>query len=405
MDDIKEILTGLAGDFGQFRAKNDALTRGLAQRLDEIESSMEGLSTGGTLGRPGRHKPAHQVLFTDSGDKCLLLPRETKISDVLDLASQDKCPIDYSRWASALVLGERCGDSEAIAYLKEQKSLSTTTSGVPVPSTVLAEWIDNLRAQSVVFRAGAQTLTMPTKVVSAAAIVGDPAVGWHAEGGSISAGDPSLVIRSLTAQTLVGRTQISFEASQDVVDIGRQLGRVYTQAMAAELDRVALGGSGSGEPAGISVTSGRATIAAVGTPTDYSDLVAGVGLLLANNLSEDDVTAIVYSPSLWTQYGNLKTGLTNDNTPLGFPDAIGKIPRFVTSNTPGYASSPQSETIIVGDFRDLVIGIRMEAAVRVLDTTTSYASNLLLEVIGVMRADVMVRRPKSFCTLEGVTSA
>jgi hypothetical protein len=58
----------------------------------------------------------------------------------------------------------------------------------------------------------------------------------------------------------------------------------------------------------------------------------------------------------------------------------------------------------MGDFRDLVLGVRREASVEALKLT-SYASNLVLEFVGYLRADYMVRRPSSFVTLEGVTPA
>jgi HK97 family phage major capsid protein len=379
-----------------------------SERVDSLQSRIEELEAlqvvGGNFVPTRRKTPAHQVVYTQDGQKCYLLPRDTEFAEVCDQPVND-CPISYERWVGALVLGEACHDKEALDVLREQKSLVTTTTGIPVPNTTLPIWIDNLRAQSVVFRAGAQTLTMPTKSVTAGAVTADPSVGWHTEAASISAGDPTMAARTLTAQTLVGRTQISFEAGQDVADIGEQLGRVYTRAMAAELDRVALAGTGSGEPTGIASTAGRSTIAAVGTPTDWSDIVSGVGTLLGNNLAEDDVTGIVISPTVWTVYAGLKTGITSDNTPLRKPPAIESIPIFVTSNAPGVGSSPENQTIIVGDYRDLVVGIRTEAFIRLLDGTTNFASNLLLEVVGVMRADIMVRRPASFCTLEGVTTS
>jgi len=49
----------------------------------------------------------------------------------------------------------------------------------------------------------------------------------------------------------------------------------------------------------------------------------------------------------------------------------------------------------------LVLGVRREASVEALKLTT-YASNLLLEFVGYLRADFMVRRPASFVTPEGV---
>ncbi len=278
LENLNSSVDELADAVHTFKQSAQEKTDVLQERIELLEA-LEAVG-GGSFGKGRRQQPAHQVVYTQDGQKCYLLPRDTKFADVCDRPVND-CPISYERWVGALVLGEACHDKEALDVLREQKSLVTTTTGIPVPSTTLPIWIDNLRAQSVVFRAGAQTLTMPTKSVTAGAVTADPSVGWHTEAASISAGDPTMAARTLTAQTLVGRTQISFEAGQDVADIGEQLGRVYTRAMAAELDRVALAGTGSGEPTGISNTSGRSTITTIGTPTSYSDLVSGVGVLLA----------------------------------------------------------------------------------------------------------------------------
>jgi hypothetical protein len=42
--------------------------------------------------------------------------------------------------------------------------------------------------------------------------------------------------------------------------------------------------------------------------------------------------------------------------------------------------------------------------VRILDSTTSYAGNLLIEIVGVARVDVVALRPASFVVLEDVTT-
>jgi hypothetical protein len=65
-------------------------------------------------------------------------------------------------------------------------------------------------------------------------------------------------------------------------------------------------------------------------------------------------------------------------------------------------TSPQSvTTVFLGDFRDLLLGVRMESSIEILKLST-YATNLLLEFIGYARVDFCVTRPASFCTLEGV---
>ena len=74
----------------------------------------------------------------------------------------------------------------------------------------------------------------------------------------------------------------------------------------------------------------------------------------------------------------------------------------MTNHDIGSQSSPQTSAIVLGRFSDLVLGVRREASIESLKLTT-FASNLLVEFVGYLRADYLVRRPASFVTLEGVS--
>ena len=78
---------------------------------------------------------------------------------------------------------------------------------------------------------------------------------------------------------------------------------------------------------------------------------------------------------------------------------------LVTSNVAGSAaqSPPTTTNIYLGVWRDLVLGIRREASIDVLRLDT-YASNLLLEFVGYLRADFLVRRPASFAKVSNISA-
>jgi hypothetical protein len=50
------------------------------------------------------------------------------------------------------------------------------------------------------------------------------------------------------------------------------------------------------------------------------------------------------------------------------------------------------------------VGVRLNPTIRILDDTTSMASNLLVEVIGVARVDILAVRPASFVRVTGPTA-
>jgi hypothetical protein len=105
------------------------------------------------------------------------------------------------------------------------------------------------------------------------------------------------------------------------------------------------------------------------------------------------------------QYAKEIKQMTTAKTPLARPRAIENMEFLVTSNVAGdNTSSPLvPTTIYLGDFRDLTVGIRREASIDQLRVTT-YASNLLIEFVGYLRADYVARRPASFHTIEGIAA-
>jgi len=212
-------------------------------------------------------------------------------------------------------------------------------------------------------------------------------------------------LRTLTATTLACRCTASLEVTQDCPDFGAQLMREMTRAMAVEVDRVGLEGSGSSpEPRGILNTSGRTSTTNIGALTDYSKIISGLGTLLGNNNDLAQISKYaVMAPVAWTQLENLVTGLSGDKTQLRRPQSIANMEFLVTSSVKGNAAaSPQvKSTVYLGDFRSLTLGVRLESAVEMLKLT-SFATNLLIEFVGYLRCDYVVTRPTSFHTLEGI---
>ena len=112
------------------------------------------------------------------------------------------------------------------------------------------------------------------------------------------------------------------------------LSSVMAKAMARELDRVGLVGTGTPpEPKGIFGTSGLNTVTAVGALTDYSKLLQAVALLLADNVPIDVATrSFIMSPSIWNKFESLATGITSDKTQLPRPRSL-EASNFLVSHS------------------------------------------------------------------------
>lgn len=259
-----------------------------------------------------------------------------------------------------------------------------------------------IKEAMVLEAAGMTTVTMGARTVTSSRIVSDPPVAWRAEGGQLNAGDPTLELHQLVANSLAVRVQATAELAQDLPEFGSQLLNVMGRALAQEIDRVGLFGTGlNNQPKGIVNTSGINTVAAVGTPTNYYHPVLGMQKLLEANVPlEFAERNAIMSPRTWASYENL---YATNGQPMLRPKALERTIFRPTTSVPDNLGTGTNESkIVMGDFRDLVLGVRMEASVEALRLQT-FAEKLTLEFVGWTRVDFLVRRPSSFVVLEGLT--
>ncbi|WP_405243816.1 phage major capsid protein [Lentisalinibacter salinarum] len=401
LHEIKELVDNIADDWKAHREQQEVEQKALRQQVDELEAALElAANTGGGSFGKGTAAKRYREIWTPDGEKAFELRGKDRFSDIP--AFRGKSEVGIDRLFGALVFGSDSGDKEAVEAAAELKSVGTGTSGITLENTVASQWIDMVRAQSVLFAAGGRSVSMPTQSLSYIHTTSDPTASWRSsEGASLSATDPGFAARTLTARTLAVRTQISLEGIQDVPQAGSQMAQQLAAAMAAEIDSAAFIGS-SPAPTGIHNMSGVGKVTSVGTPTNWDEIVSGVTAFLNANNALDDLTGIVMHPNVWDVYAKLKTGISSDNTPLELPPAIANVPRYVSTGADEVAS-PEDYHVTLGNFSDLLVGFRMNPTVRILDQT-SYASNLLIDIVGVLRADVVALRPASFVVLEDVTT-
>jgi HK97 family phage major capsid protein len=384
------------------KARLDALEGGgapagdvaaLRERIEELEARA---GSPGATGKPAATPRAWKV-YNVGDEQVYELPARTRMADVIRPAKA--APVSLERWLAAAMLGEQCRDREAVQYARDiQAGLTTGTTGVQVPTEFVSQWIDNLRDLMVLSRAGISTVTMLEKTQTHSRVLTDPTAGWHAEEASITATTPTFELRSLVAKTLVARVQGSVELAQDSPDFGAQLLAVMGRALAAEIDRAGIRGTGGTQPQGVIGTSGVNAITGVGVLADYDKFVDALALLWGQNVPEERVGPFLISPPVAKKLRKLKTGISSDKTTLQPPPGL---PPFLVSDTLDNHASPASSSAAVGLWADLVLGVRREASLEALRLTT-YASNLQVEYVAYARLDFLVRRPVAFTTMTGI---
>lgn len=309
--------------------------------------------------------------------------------------------LDFGKYVRGIATGD-WRDAEL-----EQRAMAEGTGsagGNLVPTFLGAELIDLARNETVCLQAGAQVVPMETSVQNVAKWAGDATVAWRSENAAITPTDSTIGLIQLKAQSLSCLTQVSRELVEDATaggSVGDAIKAAFAKSFAVKLDYAALYGSGTvPEPRGIKNTSGITTssMGANGAAlTNWDPIVDAVGGLQDNN---ETPNAIVMAPRSQRSLGKLKDTQNRYLTPPTILDGIGQ---YVTNQVPinlTQGSSNLASDVIVGDFHQLIIGVRTQLTISVL--AERYADAGAIAFLGWYRADVAVARPKAFSVLSGV---
>lgn len=300
------------------------------------------------------------------------------------------------------------------------------SGGFTVPTPLALEAIDRLRARAVVMRAGARTVQMDSATLSMARLDSDPTAAWKAENASITDADVTFGQVQLTARTLVALVKASRELVMDSANVGEVLVNAFGQALALELDRAALLGSGTApEPRGLMNISGVNQVS-MGTDggnlTGYNQLMDLV-LALANANAELP-TAYVMAPRTnrrlnglvdleghWlpppayirdnaSRGGVLATEVQSASGLTGSTWAPAWLETTAIPINQTVGTSTDCSTLFTGYFPEMLVGLRMGLTIEVF--REAFAGNYQLGFLASMRADVQVQHPASFGRLIGI---
>lgn len=393
--EVVDLINEQGKDFQNFKAAQNA-------RFGELEKDIR--ETAKKAGRPfcpdattASSKASEHFIDTKTGKAIPVLKHGDSLAALHSKSSDAPSPWRLLR---GLVLGANAPDAADLDH--ERKSLNLNNDaggGYTVTGSLAAEWIDALRAQSALSRAGITTLPMDAGSVSLARVTGDPSVSWHGESAALPETSPTFGKLTLNAKTAVCLVRFSLEIGQDAADFERQLQSVLVRAMAGAIDSAGLNGvttSAGAAPGGILNLSGRNSVTSVGAPANWDFLADAVYELLNDNVPESEIGSFIANPALWKVMAKKKTGITNDQSPLQASPEIARIPRIWTTAMP-------AATGVIARWQDVVMGVRQGITVKILDQAFM-GSNLDLALLCYSRVDFGVTNPASVCSVEGITT-
>jgi len=291
------------------------------------------------------------------------------------------------------------------ADVKAALSEGTDSSGgYSVPSELLAEVIDDMRAATVCIQAGARTVPLTTDQTRMLKIVKDPVPTWRAENSLVSESEPNFGAIEFKPRSLAVMVRASRELLEDSTNIDTAIRLAFAASMAQALDRAALFGTGQdNEPLGL-LNHNIPTIdmgADGGSFTDYSPLLDLIELYENNDNWDMNGRVMVMNPTVKRQLAGL---VNSENDPLRQPEELYQIPRLTTTNMPTnevQGSATDASSVILGEFSKMLIGMRNSMRIEVL--REQFADHMQYGFLCWMRADVALMHERSFARLAGIT--
>ncbi|HEY0741809.1 MAG TPA: phage major capsid protein [Chryseosolibacter sp.] len=288
----------------------------------------------------------------------------------------------------------------------EERALSIGTNsagGYTVPVITAAKIIDNVRAKSTLFQAGATTYVMDDSGRhTMAKVTADPTAAWVAENASITSSDPTFDAVQFNAKKVVAHTYLSGELMQDGINIDDALFASLTGSLGSEIDRAGLVGSGSGqEPKGIFNYSSP-SLYSMGTNgahlDNYDPFIDCIQEMLENNC--EIPTHAIYAPRTWATAAKLKDA---NNASLALPDALKNIKWLQSSKIPvnqTQGSASDASPVFLGGFQNLYAGIRLN--IQIIPATDKVGTNYQFGFLAVARMDWQPRREADFGLIKGI---
>ena len=385
--------------YAAWQSEKESIAAAAKRQLD-VQARLDAMQGHGSpFGSPGQpftrstSATANGPVFEDTKGHRLqaLLPNES-FAAAVNAPTRPGEELSLGRAICAALTG-RWGHAE-----REIKAIGSTFSGpdggVLVPASLSARIIDLARNTSSVLRAGALTLPMPAQEVTIARLASDPTSYWTGETGTITTSTATFEGITLSANKLACLVPVSNELLEDGIGVARVLENAIANSIALGWDQAALRGTPEGgAPTGIRHTTGITTTA-IGGAVDYDDVLDGISAIDAAN---GEANGWILHPTEVKAIRKLKDG---EGQYLPPPPDVASLNRFV--------SNQQTEgEICIGDFRQLILGVRAELRLEFFrqgtDGTNSAMSKDLTYIRAIFRGDCHLAQPSHFVYLTGIS--
>lgn len=374
-----------------------------SQAMDSLNQSLNrSRPSYGTIGTSEEVAPAPS--FRDAaGNEIRVLSRRHSLADRLIEVESDLEQFRGQHLLGRMIRERITGRADDVCEEYRSSSLgSNPSAGILSDNFLSSELIDLARSQSTVIQAGARTIEMPGETLTFARLTADPALEWKAENAAFTERDPNFDSIMFVARTCGTVVHGSRELAEDAPNWPAVVSASMAAAVASEIDRISLVGSGSAEPTGLlthadnplNVTAGIGSVV-------HADLLTARKEILESNFPAP--THVILSPRDDAVLLSLTEATTN--APLAAPVPIDRdhMNFMVTSQVPTDLGAGSDSVIFLGGFENLWIGLRSGINIEV---TTEGDDTFSKHQVGIKiswRGDINFSHLGAFARLDGTT--
>lgn len=279
-----------------------------------------------------------------------------------------------------------------------KNTVTTTSTGVLIPSVLSAQVIDLARNISLFTVAGVPVVPMKSNNMTISRIKKDPTFSFKEEGKEGKETDFELDGVELKSKTCYGYAYVSLEAIHSSNNLDAILKTVFAAGIAESIDKTMLYGQktenafDSFAPSGIMNDADILTVES-GEKSSYDDIIKGIGAIRKNN----------GVPSAWAVNAQTEEELnmlkTLDGQYLNAPKAVEKLQKIV-SNQLAYDEDNGSDGLVF-DPASMLIGIQNNIQIKIIEDEKCLKNGMVGFQIYTMQ-DCKVVRPKSICKIIGM---
>jgi HK97 family phage major capsid protein len=380
--------------------REDAECRQLERRLDDLQAQLPPFDPRQVQGGGGSVAEAGSPVLAPE-------QRMTEWVRAQGRGAVEYDPADFSfaRALRGMTSGRWNGADLERRVLAEG---TAAAGGYLIPEPLSTELLDRVRNAARVFQAGARTVPMTVDQLSLARLVTGAAVGWKVENDPIVQSDMVFDRITLNTKTLPILVRLSRELYDDLTPEASDLilGEMAS-ALALELDRVVLRGSGSSpEPRGIRNQTGVViqSLGANGETVTWDNVIDAVSNVRNNN---GDPNAILWASRTQQTLDKLKD---SESRYIETPPPVRDVRRLISNQVPiglTVGTSNDCSEIYTGDWKQVLVGIRTDIAIDAIRGNVQvlrerYADSLQVGLLTYIRVDVVMAHPELFNVTTGV---